>query len=218
MTETRILLVDDHEIVRFGLCALLEKEPGFKVIGQAGNGLEAIELAGQLDPDLIIMDVSMPGMNGIEATRYIRKNLPDTKILVLSMYDRRQFVMDMLQAGVNGYVLKARALEEVVLAVNTVLAHEMYLSPKITEMLAQEYQAGHQADAVPSDAQLTPRERQVLQLLAEGKSSKEIGQTLGLEERTVVSHRQHIMDKVRIRTIAGLTKYAVRQGFTSLEV
>jgi DNA-binding NarL/FixJ family response regulator len=215
--EKRILLVDDHEIVRFGLCALLEKEGNLKVVGQAENGLEAIELAGQLDPDLIIMDMSMPNMNGIEATLHIKKSLPEAKIMVLSMYDRRQFVLDMLKAGVNGYVLKTRALEEVVSAVNTVLSGEMYLSPRITQILAKEYQAGNQNDVEELDAQLTPKERQVLQLLAEGKSSKEIGQMLGSEERTVVSHRQHIMDKVDIRSIAGLTKYAVRHGITSLE-
>jgi DNA-binding NarL/FixJ family response regulator len=215
--EKRILLVDDHEIVRFGLCALLEKEGNLKVVGQAENGLEAIELAGQLDPDLIVMDMSMPNMNGVEATRHIRRILPDIQILVLSMYDRRQFVLDMLKAGVNGYVLKTRALEEVVSAVNTVLSGEMYLSPRITQILAKEYQAGNQNDVEELDAQLTPKERQVLQLLAEGKSSKEIGQMLGSEERTVVSHRQHIMDKVDIRSIAGLTKYAVRHGITSLE-
>lgn len=218
MTQTRILLVDDHEIVRFGLCALLEKEEDLKVIGQAGDGLEAIELVDQLDPDLIIMDMSMPNMNGVEATRHIRRALPETKILILSMYDRRQFVLDMLEAGVNGYVLKARALEEVVRAVRTVLRDEMYLSPKIAEILAKEYKDVNQREADKTDVQLSPRERQVLQLLAEGKSSKEIGCMLGLEERTVVSHRQHIMDKVCIRSVAGLTKYAVRQGITSLEV
>jgi DNA-binding NarL/FixJ family response regulator len=216
--QTRILLVDDHEIVRFGLCSLLEKEEGLTVVGQAGNGLDAIELAGQLNPNLIIMDMSMPEMNGLEATQHIRRTLPETKILVLSMYDRRQFVLDMLKAGVNGYVLKARALEEVVLAVKTVLGDEMYLSPKITETLAQEYQGVSQGDTEKTDAQLTPREKQVLQLLAEGRSSKEIGRTLGLEERTVVSHRQHIMAKVCIRSIAGLTKFAVRQGISSLEI
>jgi two-component system, NarL family, response regulator NreC len=213
----RILIADDHQIVRVGLCSVLAGQEGFEIVAQASNGLEAIKLAQETAPDVVLMDVSMPQMNGTEAVRQIKKDLPETKIIIISMYDRREFILDMLDAGVQGYILKTEAADDLIPAMKAALQGEIYLAPRIAAVVAKECVRRNKTpgDHVPTE--LSARERQVLQLIAEGKSSKEIGRMLSLEERTVVSHRQHIMDKVGIRSVAGLTKYAVRQGITSLE-
>ncbi len=212
-----VLLVDDHEVVRFGLCSLLEKHDRFEVVGQAEDGLKALQLAEELTPDIIVMDVNMPHMNGIEATREIKKKLRETKIVVLSMHNRRQYIVDMLKAGASAYVLKTRAISEVIPAMESVLEGGVYLSPKVASVVAKECISRVQPDEAQGLAELTARERQVLQLLAEGKSSKQIGAVLDASEATIVKHRQNLMAKLDIRSVAELTKYAIQQGITSVD-
>jgi len=214
----RVLLVDDHEVVRFGLCSLFERHKGFDVVGQAEDGLEAVKLASELAPDIIIMDVNMPRMNGVEAARTIRQQSPDSKIIVLSMHKQRQYVLDMLKLGVSGYVLKTRAIQEVIPALEAVLEGNVYLSPKVTTVMAKACISKAPSDEPDSASELTVRERQVLQLLAEGHSSRQIGDVLGVSEATVVKHRQNLMGKLNLHSVAGLTKYAIQQGITSLEI
>ena len=215
---TRILIVDDHEVVRLGLSSLLEKREEFEIVGQAKDGLEALKLAVDLTPDIIVTDVNMPRMNGIEATREIRKKTPNTKIIVLTMHDRGQYVLDMLEAGASGYMLKTRAVQEVIPAIEAVLQGEVYLSPKVASVVTKACLSKKSPDSSGARCDLTSRERQVLQLLAEGKSSKQIGRALEVSEATVVKHRQNLMDKLQLRSVAQLTKYAIQQGITSVDL
>ena len=217
--STRVLLVDDHEIVRYGLHTLLHKQTGLEVIGQAKDGLEAVELAQRLVPDIIVLDVSMPKMNGIEAARQIRKALPECRILVLSMYDRKHYVLDMLSVGISGYILKVNAVQQLLPAIKVALDGDIYLCPKIAKLVTTQCLCGKEGKAhdIPA-SELTGRERQVLQLLAEGKSSKQIAHVLNVGENTIVTHRQNIMKKLDLHSIAALTKYAIQQGITSLEM
>ncbi len=215
---TRILLVDDHEVVRFGLCSLLGKHKEYDVVGQAAEGLEAIRLAVELDPDVIVMDVNMPQMNGIEAAREIRRKSPTTKIIALSMHSRRQYVLDMLGAGANAYILKTRAVQEVLPAIESVLLGDVYLSPKVATVVTKACFSTESMDESDGYSELTSRERQVLQLLAEGKSSKQIGTALDVSEATIVKHRQNLKEKLQLHSVAKLTKYAIQQGITSMEI
>lgn len=215
---TRVLLVDDHEIVRFGLSSLLEKHCEYDIVGQAEDGLEAVQLAQTLAPDVIVMDVNMPNMNGIEATRTIKKQSPDTRIIVLSMHKRTQYVLDMLEAGANAYVLKTKAIQQLIPAIEAVCAGDVYLSPKVATVVAQALVSKDQGREPNNASELTARERQVLQLLAEGKSSKQIGTVLKVSEATIVKHRQNIMEKLNLHSVAELTKYAIQQGITSIEI
>ncbi len=211
---TRILLADDHAMMREGLRSILENELHLNVIAQAANGRAAVEFAKQHKPDLIIMDISMPDMNGIEATRQILQDVPGTKIIALSMHTDKRFVGEMLSAGASGYLLKQSATDELQQALETVLAGKTYISPEIAGVVVQEFvQMKKNAESV----ELTPKERQVLQLIAEGISTKEIASKLNLSIPTIDTHRQHIMAKLNIHSVAELTKYAIRTGLTSLE-
>lgn len=216
---TRVLIVDDHEVVRLGLCRTLDHQQGLEVIGQASNGLEAIEMVGQLVPDVMVIDIAMPMLNGIDAARRIKKEHSEIKIIALSMNSTRQFILDMLEAGADAYLLKTDAIDDVVSAITAAMQGEVYLTPKIASVVTQEclsrgVQVGEQGE---SCSELTARERQVLQLLAEGHSSKEIGKILGMEQNTVMVHRRHVMNKLGLHSVAELTKYAIQQGITSLQ-
>jgi len=213
----QILLVDDHEIVRYGLRCLIEEQPDMEVVGEAENGLMAIDLARKLKPNVVIMDISMPDMNGFEATRRIRKEIPETKIIVLSMHHKRQFVIDMLKAGVSGYILKTRVHDDLIRAIKAAVADEVYLSSRITGIVANDYVSNLPASDQSPFAVLTSREREVLQLISEGKSTKECALRLHVSVKTIESTRRQIMHKLNIHNIADLTKYAINEGITSLD-
>ena len=210
----KILLADDHKMLRDGLKAILEKE-GLQVVGEAATGHEAIEMARRLRPAIVVMDISMPELNGIDATRRIVAELPGTKVIGLSMNSDRRYVLAMFAAGAVGYLLKNSASEELIQAVHAVSNDLTYVSPSIAAIVVDRLVDGRPAEVKAKP--LSPREREVLQLLAEGKSSKDIATRLDLAVPTVETHRRQIMDKLNLRTIAELTKYAIREGITSID-
>jgi DNA-binding NarL/FixJ family response regulator len=203
----RILLADDHVIVRQGLRYILEEE-GFQVVGEASNGQEAIRLAEKLCPEVAVLDVGMPLLNGIDATKEIVKVSPRTKAILLTMHSENHFVLNSLRAGARGYLLKERAAEDLVQAVAEVTRGGIYLSPSISRTVVQAYLTSSELNPDP----LSVRERQVLQLVAEGNTSKDVATVLGISVKTAESHRNHIMDKLNIHDVAGLVRYAIRNG------
>jgi len=212
----RILIADDHKIFREGLRTLLQSRGDIQVIGEADNGRTVVSLAAQLEPDIVIMDVAMPDLNGIEATRQITETRADAKVLALSMHSDSRFVTRMLQAGAQGYLLKDCAFEELALAIDTIASEGVYLSPGVTGVVVRDYMQ-HLSASESSAPTLSPREREVLQLVAEGLTTKDIASKLHISVKTVETHRKQIMDKLEIRSVAELTKYAVREGLTSLD-
>jgi len=213
----RILLADNHGILRQGIQALIEKHSDMEVVGQANNGLTAVEMTRKLRPDVVLMDVTMPELNGIEATRRIRKELPEVKVLALSIHARREFVLDMINAGISGYLLKECVLDDLIQAINTVVAGQSYLSPRITRIVLEGIAESNAFAMRDRHCEaLTPRDRQVLQLLTEGKSAKQIASQLALSVKTVEANRRQIMEKTDSNNLADLTKYAIRQGLTTV--
>jgi two-component system response regulator NreC len=218
VVKVKIILADDHNIVREGLRSLIEKELGMEVVGEADNGRTTVRLAMELKPDMIIMDVSMPDLNGIEATRQITREFPDMKVLALSMHSDKRFVAGILKAGASGYLLKDCAFEEMAGAIRAVADGGTYLSPGVAGAVIQDYvRRLSDSDTPMVTSTLTPREREVLQLLAEGNSTKEVATRLNVSIKTVETHRRQLMDKLDIHSIAALTKYAIREGLTALE-
>jgi DNA-binding NarL/FixJ family response regulator len=215
--SVRILLADDHKIMRDGLKALLEKQPGMRVVAEAESGIETLRLARECRPDVVIMDIAMPDMNGIEAARQLQAEGLNTKVVALSMHADRRFVSEVLKAGASGYVLKQSAFEDLVQAIRAVLTGRTFLSGDILDTLVRDYVGQLKQSEFLAYAQLSDRERQVLQLLAEGNSTKEIAAKLCVSVKTVESHRQNLMHKLDIHNLAGLTKFAIREGLTSLE-
>lgn len=214
--KPRILLADDHAIVREGLRSLIEKQLGYEVVGEADNGKTAIHLAEEVQPDLLIMDVNMPGTNGIEAAREILKRIPGVKIIALSMHADRRYVMEMLGMGASAYVLKESAFREVEQAIRAALSNHRYVSPGIgADVIAECLERLSPSPSVSGE--LTAKEREVVQLIAEGKINKEIADYLNVSVKTIDNHRQRIMTKLNLHTVADLTKYAIREGLTSLE-
>ena len=212
---TKILLADDHQLMRQGLRSMLEEQENLSVVGEADDGRAAVCMAQELRPDLVIMDVTMPGLNGIDAARQIRAAEPRVKVIALSMHAERQFVMEMLGAGAAGYLAKDCPVDELLSAIDAVVHGETFLSPKVTGVLVKEVVAGV-PEAGAFCGTLSPREREVLQLVAEGKSSKEIALMLHLSSKTVEGHRRQIMEKLKLYSVAELTRYAIREGVTSL--
>ena len=212
----RIMIADDHEIVRNGLRSLIEKELDMEVIAEADNGRNAVRLALELAPDVVIMDIAMPELNGIEAARQIISALPRIKVIALSMHADKRYVMEMLKAGASGYILKDNAYEELARAIRTALKNHTYLSPQITETVIGDYVQFALTANGSAFSLLSAREREVLQLLAEGNSTAQIAECLGISVKTVETYRQHIIEKLDIRSVAELTKYAIREGLTSL--
>lgn len=209
------MIADDHQIMREGLRSLLEKEADIKVLGEAEDGRMIQRMARELKPDVIIMDVAMPDLNGIEATRQIIAELPAVKIIALSMHDDRRFVLNMLKAGAAGYMLKDCAFQELAKAIRVVMSHRTFLSPEVADIVVKDYLSTTKPAESSAFNLLSPREREVLQLIAEGKTSALIGESLHISVKTVETHRQQIMVKLKLRSVAELTKYAIREGLTS---
>ena len=214
--KTRILLVDDHKVFRDGLRKLLSDQPDFEVVGEAADGLTAQSLAAELTPDLVVMDISMPGLNGIDATRALRKLPSPPKVIILSMHTDRRFVSMALQAGVAGYILKEAAFEDLAQAARVVRTDGVFFSPKVASIVAEDYRLAQQNSGNRDSANLTERERSVLQLLAEGRSTKDIGTALHISTKTVETHRRNIMLRLKITSLADLIKYSLREGLTDL--
>lgn len=219
----RVLLVDDHQIVRDGLRSLLGKQMDIEVVGEAENGREAIAMARELSPQVVVMDIGMRELNGIDATRALQSEYPDVKVVALSMHSDRRFISEMLSAGASGYLLKDSAFDELAAAIRAVNDGRTYLSPGVTGTVIDDYvrrvAGGAPAESAPSvpGKTLSPREREVLQLIADGLSTKEAASRLHLSVKTIETHRRQIMDKLGIYNIAGLIKFAVREGLSSLE-
>ncbi len=213
----KVLLADDHKIIRDGLRSLIERHPEMEVVGEAEDGRSTVQLARELDPDVVIMDISMPDLNGIDATQQIIAEAPDVKVIALSMHSDRRFVVGMFKAGASGYLLKDCAFDELEQAIKTVLADQTYLSPKIASVVIKNYVPQLSTDDTSAFSVLSTREREVLQLLAEGKSTKQIASDLYLSVKTIETYRQRIMDRLDIHNLAELIKFAIREGLTSLE-
>lgn len=211
----RILLVDDHEVVRRGLTVLLRAKPDWEICGEASNGREAVEKALKLNPDVIILDVGMPNLNGLEATRQIVKAKPEIRILILTLHDSATVVQDVLNAGARGFLLKSDAARDLVTAVEALKNNKTYFTPKVASMVLDGFL--HRKDAnsdeeISPRARLTPREREIVQLLAEGKSSREVADALGLSVKTAETHRANIMRKLNLHSVSDLVLYAVRNN------
>ena len=212
----KILIADDHQLVREGLANLLSDDPNIEVVGQAEDGKEAIENVKKLKPDILIMDIGMPVINGIEATGILKKENPGLKVIGLTLHAEKNFVRGMLEAGAYGYLFKTCAYEELILAINTVNSGNKYFSNEITDILVNEY-IGKQINGVEVvDPILTERELEVLRLIADGKSSNEIAEELFVSVKTVGTHKQHIYEKLNINSNVELVKYAIKKGITSL--
>jgi two-component system response regulator NreC len=215
--STKILLADDHKITREGLRSLIEKESDMEVVAEAEDGHTAVHLVREMSPDVAIMDVSMPDLNGIEATQKIVSECPSVKVIALSMHSDTLFVTEMLKSGASGYLLKDCAFEELTRAIRTVVAGKTYLSPAISDVVVDGYLHRLSEDDSASSDVLTHREREVLQMLAEGNSTKQVALKLHISVKTVETHRRQMMHKLDIYSVAELTKYAIRKGLTSLE-
>ncbi|MBI4726964.1 response regulator transcription factor [candidate division TA06 bacterium] len=212
----KILLVDDHKIVREGLRTLLDTQSDFSVAAEAADGMSAVKLAQQLKPDVIIMDITLPDLNGIEATRKILNKNPRIKVIALSMHADRRFVLEILKSGARGYLLKDSAFDELVLAIRTVVKNRTYLSPQIADLVVREYIRRTDRADQSAFTLLSAREREVLQMMAEGKATKQIAAKMDISVKTVETFRQQIMNKTGIDNVAGLTKYAIKEGLTNL--
>jgi two-component system response regulator NreC len=216
MAATTIVLADDHQVVRQGLRALLETEPDFRLIGEAGDGLEAAELIERLQPDVLVLDLMMSGLSGLEVTRLARKCSPRTHVLILSMHADEAYVLEALKNGAAGYVLKDSSAADLVQAVREVTAGRRYLSPPLSERAIEQYAQKAEAAARDSYETLTTRERGVLHLAAEGKTNREIAGRLGISPRTAETHRANLMRKLGLHTQTDLVRYAIRRGILPL--
>lgn len=218
MTPIRVLLVEDHTIVRKGIRSLLDAEADIEVVGEAEDGRAAMEKCEEIQPDIVIMDHTMPVLNGLEATRQILQRLPDVKVLILTMHTSEEYVFQFLQAGASGYLVKQSAPMELVAAIHAVYRGQSFLSPSISKTVIDEYVRQAREHAITdSYDNLTPREREILQLLAEGFSNREIGEQLHISIKTVGVHRTNIMQKLHVSSMTELTRYALRKGIISLE-
>jgi DNA-binding NarL/FixJ family response regulator len=211
------MLVDDHKMIRDGLKSLLLQHKNMEVVGEAADGQAAVQMAGKLAPDIVVIDIGMPELNGMEATRQITELRARTKIIGLSMHADRRYVARMLKAGASGYILKDSAFEELVLAIETVSKGKIYLSPQIAGTVVNEFKRIVTDDDGSVFTLLSEREREVLQQIAEGSSTKEIAAALGVSIKTIETHRRTIMGKLNLHSVAELTKYAVREGLTEVE-
>ncbi|MGZ6346932.1 MAG: response regulator [Anaerolineales bacterium] len=229
MEPITLLLVDDHDVVRTGLRSFLESKGGFQVVAEARDGSEAIERAQELHPAIILMDITMPGMDGLEATRRLKKMCPDSQVLALTVHDDKQYFMEMLAAGASGYLTKQAAADELVAAIHAIAEGNVYLQPALARWLLEDYQrmlSHNSASPLPvQDTQppatsldvLSARERQVLEMVAQGLNNTDIGQQLGLSPKTIARHRERIMNKLNLHSRTELVKFAIRTRLISLE-
>ena len=218
MNKIRVLLAEDHTIVRKGLRSLLDGEAGIEVIGEAEDGREAVEKVGQLLPDVVLMDITMPSLNGLEATRQIKKRFPEVKVVILTMHANEEYIFQILRAGASGYLVKQAAPTELLSAIQAAYQGESFLSPSISRKVIEEYIQQAEATAEKdSYDQLTDREREVLQLIAEGHPNREIADLLHISVKTVETHRANLMDKLDVHSTAELTQYAIRKGVISTD-
>jgi two-component system response regulator NreC len=213
MDEVKLLLVDDHEVVRTGLRMLLENQPHIKIIGEANSGLQALEMADSLNPDVVIMDITLPDISGIEATRRLRKSHPDLPVVALTIHEDEQYFFEMLQAGASGYVPKRAAPEDLINAIQAVHAGEVYIYPTLAKLLVSDFisRAGEGVNKATVNG-LTPREQEVLAVLAEGLSNEEIADKFAISRHTVARHRENLMRKLNLHSRSELVKYAIRKG------
>jgi two-component system response regulator NreC len=217
MGNIKVLVADDHTILRQGIKALLDNQAGIEVIGEAKDGREALTLIERLLPDVILMDIAMPGLNGLEATRRIKKKFPGIKVLVLTMYTNEEYVFQILNAGANGYLVKETAFQDLISAIKAVYRDEAFMSPSISKKVINRYTQRVRKANDPTCDILTTREREILQLIAEGSSSKKIAEALFISPKTVETHRTHIMDKLNIHNRTDLIKYAIRTGIVAID-
>jgi two-component system response regulator NreC len=227
MRDITLLLVDDHDIVRMGLRSFLEPQDGIRVVGEASNGAEALARAAQLKPDIVLMDISMPDMDGLQATRRLRKECPSTHVLALTIHDDKHYFMEMMAAGASGYLTKHAAPDELMAAIHAVAGGQMYLQSALARWLLEDYQrlaadsaaqaSGSAGAGVRNLDVLTTRERQVLELIAQACSNAEIGRQLGLSHKTIARHRERIMSRLDLHSRTELVKFAIRTGLVSLE-
>lgn len=213
----KILLCDDHRIIREGLRSLLEKQPDMQIVGEGTNGFEACTLARKLSPDVVVLDVTMPDLNGIAAARRLADESPKSRVLALSMHSDRHFVTGMLQAGATGYLLKDCAFSELTNAIRTIMKGGLYISPQLAGDVLKTFSRNTHSSRKSAKVELSERESEILQLVSEGKSTKKIAERLNLSVKTVETHRLNIMRKLDVSSVAELTKYAIREGLTTLE-
>lgn len=211
MKAIRILIADDHEMVRQGLRRVIEEQTGWSVCGEGKTGREAVEQAKQLHPEIVVMDFSMPELNGLEATRQIRAALPRTEVLILTMHDSEQLAREVLAAGARGFMLKTDAGHSLVTAINALAQHRPYFTSKVSELLLKGFLDPQKPLADEGNGRLTPREREIIQLLGEGKSNKEVAATLGISVKTAETHRTNIMRKLELHSMSELVRYAIRE-------
>jgi len=217
MGKIRVLVVDDHTIVRDGICALLALAPDIEVVGEAANGKDALEMAHQLSPDVVLMDIAMPVMGGLEATRRIRKELTKIKVLALTQYEDREYVLPAIEAGASGFISKNAASSDLTTGIRSVYRGDSFLSPSVARVVVQDYQRGGNAKKGDDPyAELTDREREILKLLAEGYTTQEIAGTLVISPKTVEGHRTNLMSKLNIHNRVELVKYALRKGIITI--
>ena len=217
MKNITVLLAEDHTIVRKGLCAILSIESDIEVVAEAVDGREAVRLTEQLQPDVVVMDFSMPGLNGLEATRQIKQIISAVKVLILTRHTNKEYIYNILQAGASGYLVKKSAPEELIAAIRAVARGDSYLDPSISAMVINGYMQWTGSEIQKTDDLISPREREVLQLIAEGRSNQEIAKILHISVKTVGNHRTNLMDKLSLHSTAELTQYAVRTGIINLD-
>jgi DNA-binding NarL/FixJ family response regulator len=216
MNRVRIVIADDHEVVRKGLRSLLEEQEGLEIVGEASNGREAVDKATVLKPDVVVLDIGMPELNGLEATRQIVKVSPRTEVLVLTVYETEEVIREVLRAGARGYVLKSDAGRLLLSAIEAVSAHKPFFTSRVSELVLAGFLSGEAGPDRDSSGQpLTPREREVLQLLAEGKTNKEVAAALGIGLKTVETHRMNLMSKLGLHSVVDLVRYAIRNGIVA---
>ncbi len=216
MSSVRILIADDHELLRRGLKGVLEEQPGWQVVGEAANGRQATELARQLQPDVVVLDISMPELNGLDATRQILREVPGTEVLVLTLHNSEKLAEEVLKAGALGFILKSDAARDLVAGIEAVSRHTPYFTGRIASLVLDRFlhPASVQSSVI---VELTPRERQIVQLLAEGKSNKDVARILGISVKTAETHRANIMHKLELHSVSELVRYALRNGITQNE-